>query len=610
VSGGDFSFAYINNVGVRAVETDYVLFLNNDTEVISPRWLSQMMGYARMPGVGAVGAKLTYRDGTVQHAGIVHGYHQGMAGHAFKNMNSDEWGYLAHLRTARECSGVTAACLLTPRALFLEHGGFDEGGLAVAYGDVDYCYRLADRGYRCVVCADATLIHEEGKSRGFLDNPTEIATFRRRYRGRHDPYYNPNLSLDNEHFEIRPCRHPAPHAKPIRVIAVSNNLNHEGAPNSQFEVISGLKSRGVLDPVVLAPTDGPLRSMYEAADIPVQIAPEPECGAVDAFERTVAGFARAIRESEVEVVYANTLQTFWAIAAANAAGVPALWNVRESEPWQSYFDFLSPQVRTIAYDSFQYPYRTVFVANATRRVWEPLNSHHNFTVIHNGLDIERLRLRAAAHDRAAARAELRIAETELAVVLIGTVCERKGQLDLVRAVAMLPAGVRSALRIFIVGDRASEYSSSLHAEASALPLDLARRLTIVPETGDPYRYYQSADIAVCCSRLESYPRVILEAMAFGLPLVTTPVFGIAEQVHDQMNGLFYQPGDASQLAGHLARIISDAGLRARLGANSLSVLESLPHYGDMLDGYERLFLEARLSSGGVANVFAASRQPS
>jgi GT2 family glycosyltransferase len=158
-----FSFAHLNNEAVRAVDSEYVLFLNDDTEVVATRWLSQMMGYARMPGVGAVGAKLRYRDGTVQHAGVVHGYHDGLAGHAFKNMPAEEWGYLGFMRVAREYSGVTAACMLTPRALFLELGGLDEVEFAVAYNDVDYCNRLGDRGYRSIVCPDAELIHHEGQ---------------------------------------------------------------------------------------------------------------------------------------------------------------------------------------------------------------------------------------------------------------------------------------------------------------------------------------------------------------------------------------------------------------------------------------------------------------
>src|SRR5262249_55088869 len=137
---GRFSFAHVNNCGARNTDADFILLLNNDTQVIEPRWLSQMVGYARMPGVGAVGAKLVYNDGTIQHGGIVHGYHDGMAGHAFKNMPADGGGYLSYLMVAREYAGVTAACMLTPRDLFLDIGGLDEESFAVAYNDVDYCY--------------------------------------------------------------------------------------------------------------------------------------------------------------------------------------------------------------------------------------------------------------------------------------------------------------------------------------------------------------------------------------------------------------------------------------------------------------------------------------
>jgi GT2 family glycosyltransferase len=591
-----FSFAHINNTAVRQVDSEYVLFLNNDTEVINPRWLSQMLGYARMPGVGAVGAKLLFRDGTVQHNGIVHGYLDGMAGHAFKNVPADDPGHLLCLNVARECSGVTAACLLTPRSLFLEKGGLDTAAFAVAYNDADYCYRLVDSGYRCVVCPDATLYHDEGKSRGFGDDPRELAAFRRRYRGRADPWYNPNLSLENERFEVRPYRRPLPTRQPIRTIAVSHNLNHEGAPNSQFEMITGLQRRGIIEPVVVSPCDGPPRAHYEAAGIPVE-AVSPRLGGKVQLDETVKLLARIFRLSGAEVVYANTLQSFWAIAAAEHARIPALWNVRESEPWQTYFDFLPPEVQADAYASFRYPYRVVFVAEATQRAWAPFNGHHNFTTIRNGLDLRRLENGIDARARACERAALGIGGEELAVVLVGTVCERKGQLDLVKAIPLLSAELAGRLRFFIVGDRPCDYGDQLREEAAGLAPDLRDRLAIVPVTGEPYRFFRAADIAVCCSRIESYPRVTLEAMAFGLPMITTPVFGIAEQVRNDVNGLFYQPGDVVGLAGHLTRLATDDGLRSRLASNAPLVLDSLPGLEDMLDGYARLFEEARLTRG-------------
>ncbi|NJS10691.1 MAG: glycosyltransferase, partial [Microcoleus sp. CSU_2_2] len=204
--GGKFSFAAINNRAVEKIESEYVLFLNNDTEIINPRWLSQMVGYAQIPGVGAVGARLLYPDKRIQHAGIIHGLHHGLAGHAFKLMNHDNRGYLSQAMVTRNYSAVTAACMITPRHLFLELGGFDEENFAVAYNDADYGYRLLEKGYRCVYCPDAELLHKEGTSRGFNDNPQEVAAFRRKYAGKKDGFYSPHLSLEDEYFHIQPRR--------------------------------------------------------------------------------------------------------------------------------------------------------------------------------------------------------------------------------------------------------------------------------------------------------------------------------------------------------------------------------------------------------------------
>ena len=122
--GGKFSYAYINNKAVEQVEADFVLFLNDDTSVISPGWLSQMVGWARLPGIGAVGARLLFPDGRVQHGGVVLGLRKGLT--AFRGLPGSDPGYLGFAKVTRNCSAVTAAAMLTPRALFLELGGFDE----------------------------------------------------------------------------------------------------------------------------------------------------------------------------------------------------------------------------------------------------------------------------------------------------------------------------------------------------------------------------------------------------------------------------------------------------------------------------------------------------
>ena len=163
-----------------------------------------MMGYAQLEGVGAVGARLVYPDGRVQHAGILHGYYDGLPGPAFKLAPETDHGYLSYLAVARNYGAVTAACMLTPRRLFLEHGGFDGERFAVAYNDVDYGFRLEAAGYRCVYAPGAELLHHEGHSRGFTDDPRETAAYRARWGARVERYYNPNLSLADERFAC--CR--------------------------------------------------------------------------------------------------------------------------------------------------------------------------------------------------------------------------------------------------------------------------------------------------------------------------------------------------------------------------------------------------------------------
>ncbi|MEQ1492226.1 MAG: glycosyltransferase, partial [Terricaulis sp.] len=147
-------------------------------------------------------------------------------------------------------------------------------------------------------------------------------------------------------------------------------------------------------------------------------------------------------------------------------------------------------------------------------------------------------------------------------------------------------------RFQIVGDRAGSYSDALHAAVATLPEDRRTRLSVVPETGDPYLYFRAADIAVCTSRVESYPRIILEAMACGLPIVTTPVFGIAEQVREDVNALFYQPGQPEALAQQIARLLKDDAMRTRMADNSPLVLQCLTQFDEMIAAYGEVFREA------------------
>ena len=393
---GKFSFAAINNTAAGMVNEDLLLFLNDDTEVINPRWLSQMVGWSRLEGVGAVGARLLYPDGRIQHAGIGPGFNEGLSGHAFKLLPRWDSGTFNLARVSRNCEGVTAACMLTPRRLFLEFGGFDESRFAVAYNDPDYCYRLGDAGYRSVYCAEAELYHHEGLSRGFRDDPREPAGYRERHGLRGDRCFSPHYDPDVETFQVKPTVVPIGDSSgPIPLLAVTHNLNWEGAPRIEFELVRRLHASGAVRAEVLSPIEGPLRRAYEDEGIPIRVdralAPlaGPYCN-LHYYRDNVALLAGRILEGGYEVVHANTLRTFWAIDAARIAGIPSVWSVHESEPWQTSFNDLPMEIAASALACLAYPYRVVFSARSSAQVWSDLDTSRNFSLIRYAHDIPTL----------------------------------------------------------------------------------------------------------------------------------------------------------------------------------------------------------------------------
>lgn len=205
-----FNFSAINNFAVAAARGEVVCLLNNDTEVISADWLETMLGHLVQPGVGVVGAKLLYPDGRVQHGGDAVGP-GGCADHFHSMLAGDAPGYCRRALVAQELSAVTAACLLTWKALYQRLGGLDEEHLKVAFNDVDYCLRVGDAGYRVIWTPHARLFHHESASRGQDSTPEKLRRtraeadyVRKRWAQRmgHDPFYNPNLSYERPDFSL------------------------------------------------------------------------------------------------------------------------------------------------------------------------------------------------------------------------------------------------------------------------------------------------------------------------------------------------------------------------------------------------------------------------
>ena len=207
----EFNYSSINNFAVKEARGEYLLFLNNDVEIITPSWIEEMLQNCQQDGVGITGAKLYYPDDTIQHAGVVVGL-GGIAGHIMCKAPRETVGYMGRMVCVQEISAVTAACMLVKASVFREVGGFDEE-LKVAFNDIDFCMKVRSVGQKVVFTPYAELYHYESKSRGLEDTPEkqqrfsrEVKCFRRKWERellKGDPYYSPNLSLKEGDCSLR-----------------------------------------------------------------------------------------------------------------------------------------------------------------------------------------------------------------------------------------------------------------------------------------------------------------------------------------------------------------------------------------------------------------------
>mgnify|MGYP003182058492 FL=1 len=207
----DFNYSRINNFGAKEANGEYVLLLNNDTEMIEPDSIKEMLDVCMRPDVGIVGAKLIFEDNTIQHAGVIIGF-GGVAGHAFIGQDRDDNGYFSRIISVQDLSAVTAACLMVRRSVFDEVEGLNEE-FKVAFNDIDFCLKVRKAGYLVVYNPYAQFYHYESKSRGQEDSADKVARFQQEIGlfgerwgellEHGDPYYNPNLTLDKADFSLK-----------------------------------------------------------------------------------------------------------------------------------------------------------------------------------------------------------------------------------------------------------------------------------------------------------------------------------------------------------------------------------------------------------------------
>ncbi len=564
-NGGVFNYSRLVNLGTARAATPLVLHLNNDVEALAPGWLEDMVGWMSVPGVGIVGAKLLYPDGTINHAGISFSRDDHLAHVLFEREPAEDLGYLFLPHAARNVAAVTGACLLTRTSLYRELGGFDEEKLQVAYNDVDFCLRAGAAGHRTVITPQAVLRHLGSASRGNTYAEREHVAYLARHGGYRDPYHSETLQFPpkNLPLDVYHQRY-AQTPRPFRALVVTHNLNFEGAPIFIFELARYLAEQPGVSVTVVSPQEGPLRARFEQAGLRVEVWSDAAgflaAKTKDGFEAALRKFAAAHPCADADVFVTNTMLAFWAVHLAQALGKPSALYIHESNAVGRFFaPILPPVLHAVVEDAFRLATRVVFTAAATRAIHEELNVNDNFRTLRSWVDFGRIEAFKAAHDRAALRRKHGLDPEAIIAVNIGSVCERKGQHIYIRGIDLLhkelPAALPGAkVQWVMVGAREGLYMETLREDIALMGL---HDVKIFGETPDIYDFYHLADLLVCTSFEESFPRVLLEAMVFGNRIVSTDVNGIPEMLTHTDEAYLVPAGDPFKLAAALKAALAD-----------------------------------------------------
>jgi glycosyltransferase involved in cell wall biosynthesis len=551
-SQAPFNYSRLVNAALPHLDTPLVLHLNNDVNALEPGWLEDMAGWFSQPDIGVVGAKLLAQDKTLNHTGIIIGPHGGLADTPFARVHERVLPEVEWHSVAREVSAVTGACLLTRTALYRQLGGFDEPDLGVAYNDVDYCLRARAAGYRIIYTPQARLMHWGSATRGVTFDEAEHIAFVQRYPLYRDPYCSAHLELAEGRLRCRGAVHARTgRVGPLRLLLLTHNLNLEGAPLFLLEYATYMAQEAGFSLEVLAAQDGPLRAAFEAVGARITLidaAPIYAAGSEEIFHERLADASQQLDWEHIDLVVCNTLVSFWGVHLAQRAGKPSLFYVHESSSIFRFFEHkLRRELHHLVGEALERTTGAFFLCAATRAYYEDHNRHGNFRLVPSWIRIDGIEDFRRRHTRAELRRKHGFGDDEVVIANIGTVCERKGQHIFIRAIDHFNRHNRGGgpYRFVLVGARPGIFLNLLKNDMARLGL---ANVTLVPETREVFDFFQLADLFVCTSYEESFPRVVMEAMVFRTPIVTTDVHGIADMVRQRSQAYLVKAGEVEGLS--------------------------------------------------------------
>lgn len=620
-----YSFAASNNFGAEKAKYPVLLFMSNKV-VYNNDVLPLAVAQLQDENIGVVGIRLDDDPSSlppgkvpsVQHAGIKLSWDEK------KQCYSPYYLKLSSIEEAKQVKSglypaVTGAFLLCRKSDYEVVGGFYENNNWY-YEDIDYCLQIKNLLSKSCCCVNELSLRY--KVDQYRDNIIDYSNI-----NCHNNYilnqrinnsfsskskYNTrtgdsskleqlkySFSSNDYNTKTVPSTSKIKCLGGKRYLAFSHNLSsNEGAPRSLQELLLGLKKKKNISPIVLSPYDGDLCSIYEENDIPViisKIFTSPFASKninTNNLKQLSNELNILIKDYAIYGLISNTVVGFHLISIAKQIGIPSTWIIRESEEPQKWFSKLEHEMRLIFKDSFKLANNVIFVSSATRNMWHSnLDFNYNKSVtIPNGIDLERFDL-IQSFDRDNLRQSLGIKSDEIVLLSVGTICERKNQLQLIEALQMLPDEDVNKIKIIFVGrrcdgSRANNYYKKIKNKVNNNYKTKCRTI-FVNETPNISKYYYLSDAFVLTSFYESYPRVIIEAMLYSLPIIANPIFGVKEQTDNYINALYYDINNTNSLAGRIKEILQPT-IREKLSAGSIKLFQQIPKYNEMLNCYNNV----------------------
>jgi glycosyltransferase involved in cell wall biosynthesis/LmbE family N-acetylglucosaminyl deacetylase len=546
-----FNFSQKCNDGAATAVGDYLLFFNDDVEAIDRSWLDDMVGVFGKGNVGGVSPKLFYENDTIQYAGMVTGV-RGFFGTAFHCQPKDSCAYFNFIQSERNVTLLSGACLLIPKGVFDEVGGFDAIRTPIMHSDADLCFRLLEKGYELIYTPFAALRHvghlslrevdvSESKKRDKTD--TFILKKWGDYLGA-DPFYTSNMRSilyqgGDVPYKLVAGRQDAAMLDAKDLLLVTHDLSLSGAPILLYYLACYLKDRGYFV-TVMSPFDGELADKYREKNIPVMI------------DATISGHPHSETRKIMgafDLIVANTVLMWPSVIVAKESGIPAVWITHESQAGR---DFVVSNKE--ARKALRMADDVIFACNATASLYKDFGDGGNYRIINYGA--RPLDMGDSQHQK----------NGKFVILHIGSIEQRKGQDILIESIRRLPKSYKGDIEVWFVG-RVLKPGFYEEVRNAAKAYDNIFFLGEVPHQ-DIGQYYSRADLFVCSSRDEVFPLTILEAMSAGKPIISTDVGGISEMINNNTDGTIVPPDDPGALSAGIIRLFDDREMLGKLGANA------------------------------------------